>query len=612
MFIKYITLINMVRFPEDPNNIKQLKLAGYFENSFFIDIYKTFEKFGWRLKDKDLVKFDKYLFPSNDIPNIIKFLYLSGQLYFLNLFYLAICQDIFNYAKKQVIDWQDFKNYLDYSNIKPEDIQFLKYRWDITTTYTRKYIMNNLPEFYKKKYIPFVLNNKTIVDIQKIDSSNIFKPKNPIIFSELKINIETTNEPYKFNKNSSWWVLTNNILIKVLFKIFPELSIFIQDKSFIITNIINVSNNSLINFVIISKFTEDEIYKGFKIAKILGCKTINTYGNIPNQVIIGNFLNINLNFHNTDKSKLQNIITQLQLKSIVPFIGLRNAASSCYMDSVLFSIFYIKSNTIEYNLFKKPIKNSSCTNIEEIRSELLNIKNTILNKGNRYTCTILRNIFKYCPPGKQYSTFEEQDAGEFLIFLFNVFQMNLSIISYKIYGTNDITSFNPTKNLTSENIDKKSGIINFVNSFILSSKKEHQINEFLVKVEDSILEQGYVSDKDIRYYRRISIETILSTESDIYVFFIGRADPITDSVLNNIVKPNQHIIIGDKQFELYSVILHIGSIEYGHYYSYFLYNKEWYKYDDSKVGFTKIGFYNDLITKTMVNTNGVLYFYKLT
>ena len=69
--------------------------------------------------------------------------------------------------------------------------------------------------------------------------------------------------------------------------------------------------------------------------------------------------------------------------------------------------------------------------------------------------------------------------------------------------------------------------------------------------------------------------------------------------IKNKNNPNQ-----DSLYELYSVIIHEGSINAGHYYSYCKYEDSWYEFNDSKV---------NIIHKNSVlcNKDAYILFYKL-
>ena len=549
-------------------------------DNIYINIYQIFKNFGWLITRTNVRKYDKSLFPKQSILKSIVYMHSTDQHYFLNLFYLCLCKDIFTYAKKSQLTWSEFKEYFKYSTITVAGFSAIKYRWDITTTFSRESIGQ------------FEADPKNVIsDIQVVIPTDVLKLDPKKLSIKTVPTIKRVYTPYLFDKNNEWWVIPKDEVYS-MFNDFRELKAIYNPKPdvSVYTRIINVSSNNLCNIIVIDSLENiQQIYRGFKVAKMLGSQSINSTGVTTSQLKVAVYLELKLVMYSGLKT--------------IPFVGLRNTRSSCYMDVILFSLFYINSSTIDEYFFKKPTTHS------KFREELLKIRKTIRGDGVDYTVSDLRKALKSMKGGDRFGGCEEQESAEFLEFLLNAFKVQLTKIQYRTYGTNDLYKISTVK-LTNTFIDNKGGITNYIDSFKLQ-KPEYKLSQFLRKIDDSILEEPYISDNGKEYIRRITIEKIVEINSDIYIFVIGRADPVYNKILDNIVVPDNEITIDDKKFGLYSVIVYTGDIERGHYYSYFVYNNIWYKYNDIASYFDKIGTYKKLLEETSVNTDGVIHFYRL-
>ena len=218
-------------YPTDQKSIDILTQNGYFTEKFYIDIYSIFMSFGWKLENNNLKKVNKDLFPYESIGNILEFLYVSNQKYFLNLFYLSICQDMFNYAKKTFITWDMFKNFLKYSSITVGDFPFVRYRWDTTKVYTRNYLRDILPNNYRNQYMNVVSGNETMMEMQLVTPTDFLNSNVPTSLGKsMNIKLETTPLAYNFHTLQKWRVYRQDDIPKNLYNLFLTYKYMLEIK----------------------------------------------------------------------------------------------------------------------------------------------------------------------------------------------------------------------------------------------------------------------------------------------------------------------------------------------------------------------------------------------
>ena len=306
--------------------------------------------------------------------------------------------------------------------------------------------------------------------------------------------------------------------------------------------------------------------------------------------------------------------------------GLKWTGNICYLDSVLICLFVIKCNFInEYILNAELVKRNGTLlecfhsekisdseksimdleNRKNIQNELKNISNNIRN-GEKQKCSTLRKYLKNCRGAKLFYGTQMAESGEFLTYLFNIFDTNVAVKKTITYGTNNIDLIQ-----TSTIIDDKASVIHFIPSDTLRrllKTKYYELRSFLTIKDDSgILDDDnqYKDDNGIFYKRRITYNTIIDTP-----YLVFRVDRLW---LNNFYQikiiPSQIITLANlNQFALSSVIVFRGL----HYTCYFRCGNKWYYYDDTDNDIELVGSYNTMLnTKKFPNviTNGTVYFY---
>ena len=304
--------------------------------------------------------------------------------------------------------------------------------------------------------------------------------------------------------------------------------------------------------------------------------------------------------------------------------GLHNSGSSCYLDSVLFCLFaipnqFINDNILFCNISKTTHKDSEF--IKQVQKILIEITKSIRITKNIKFCTKFSNLIEKFPLKgmPNFGKLGQQEAGEFLIYLLTIFNVNCkSRKKNENFATNNINQFRKKELIkTSTTFDKEGSILMFIDSFQLleKSKKANLLYYFTKTIRDT----GELSNENrlciikhgIKSYfkRQITYSSLIDTPY--LIFWLQRANPIDNSVIKTEIVPTQKMTLeSGRVLYLNAIILHIGTINSGHYISYFRYNDKWYTYDDIGAEINIIGNYFKMLQQTpSVKTNGVLYFY---
>ena len=345
-----------------------------------------------------------------------------------------------------------------------------------------------------------------------------------------------------------------------------------------------------------------------------------------------------LKLYNNKRRKIQCNIT-----------GLNYTGNSCYMDSVLLCLFGIKNKIITDNILNKNLNDlktyktlwSRCdNNIDKdikkrysIQKELNNITLSMRNGNDTKKCSTLRTLIKKCPGSQQFHLPLTQDAGEFLSYIFNIFQVNISTTRRRSYGSNKTEDWK----LVSSTIDNNaSPIIDITSTTLQNIHTGHNITKFIKQTEKSTLSHTNiwypdVNNKNINYSKRKEVFRMLSSPLIIFNLSrtygkltfkkpktkkekeIGRGEFTgieTKEIFKEISAP-ETMTLHDRQLYLSSIVVHTGG---AHYVANFKCNNEWYWYDDNPAGSTHkinyVGSYNEML-KTTPNpmSHGTLFFY---
>lgn len=324
--------------------------------------------------------------------------------------------------------------------------------------------------------------------------------------------------------------------------------------------------------------------------------------------------------HITDKrlnNRIIDFLNYIRLRSNmkkIMFTGLYNTRNSCYIDSVLVSLFASQNKIMDDNIiFKKfrdnvPDKSSwiTCNSRKKIQIELIRIINSFRGYENVRDCTSLREAMSGCPGSQEFHRGGMQDAGEFLLYLFNIFEVNVAKKHRATYVTNSIA--NPPKDYikTFSEVQDCTPLLNIPS---LRVEKGLDPTKFLNDTEDAIFskEDFYRHEETgIRYRRRI--ETTKLLESSYIVFNVERILYRTDSFINTKISVPPQVVVNKNNpvLNLNAVVVYVS----GHYTCYFKNGEVWYYYDDLDNSTTEIGDYTDLIQSSpSVQRNCTLLFY---
>lgn len=133
--------------------------------------------------------------------------------------------------------------------------------------------------------------------------------------------------------------------------------------------------------------------------------------------------------------------------------GLEWTGSSCYLDSVLVSLFAPSSDFIDKNMLLKDIdslKNKNlrflCYNTlpidkdlkqrQKIQDELKKIKDSMYSNEIE-NCSSLREAISTCRAQQEFHGKGTQDAGEFLVYLFDLFEIDTATLIRYTFVKND-------------------------------------------------------------------------------------------------------------------------------------------------------------------------------
>jgi hypothetical protein len=215
---------------------------------------------------------------------------------------------------------------------------------------------------------------------------------------------------------------------------------------------------------------------------------------------------------------------------------------------------------------------------------------------------------KKCPStsGENYSDTGPHDAGEFIQYIFNLFDVKGITYNKKTIGTNDMSDPPVSFEVTSQESTYRDPVI-VLQAFELMSKEVIRTKDVVSHVEDSILDRKNLFRVGDRVYKR-RIETIEISDAEFLVVYAMR----TIQLGGNNVERIYTEIIPDKKvlgLDLFSIVVHEG----GHYTAYINYGGYWYYYNDLGNKADYIGTYEEMLSnKRFENpkTLGVLYMYR--
>ena len=345
------------------------------------------------------------------------------------------------------------------------------------------------------------------------------------------------------------------------------------------------------------------------------------------------------------KKKLIKKVKLIETTNLVPLLWFDN---SCYMNSVLCSLFYNPSKYIIDIFFNNKISNKKLN--KEYDSKICNKDETIdikirkqirenlkliyyrMNglKGDKKAFKVedFRSYLSQCiiSSHEPYHDTRYRDAREFLNYLLRIFYSDHRLEKKINYVTNDITTkvdciddISSLRNgyiQTLEREENKSIVFPIEYMEVLKCDGTNYLSNYLTLIDDSgeleyidgirddrIIYQGIPYKRSIR----------LSINNNTPAIFFSLQRNIVDGFqgfLKNKVIPDETIKFNEGELELKSII--IKSKTAPHYYCFFLYKNNWYYCDDfPKNRINKIGNYSKLINynSNIVQTHGMVYLY---
>lgn len=305
------------------------------------------------------------------------------------------------------------------------------------------------------------------------------------------------------------------------------------------------------------------------------------------------------------KNQLKNIYNKICSNNL----NLKYNNNSCYMDSLLVTLFNSKNENIEKILLNASLNiyNSVLNNIgKEIQQELNKIYNTIHINNKINECKNLRKLFhnysinykKYIKSSNSLNSSndinwltEQNDYSDILTFLRIIFNIP-DILKYKINGNIQYGYFVYLFPLD----DLLNNEIIYINKFFPKYKK-------IIKL-----------DSDNYYYDENKLITEFKEEIEILstpFLFIHFNKIFDDTKLEKIIIPTLKLKLKENNRYLYlnSIIVHYGTAKGGHYITLFECNNIWYEYDDMKSNLKLIGTFENILEKDnyIKNISGLFY-----
>jgi hypothetical protein len=311
--------------------------------------------------------------------------------------------------------------------------------------------------------------------------------------------------------------------------------------------------------------------------------------------------------------------------------GLLWVGQSCYMDSILVSLFSNPTNVTNY-LLHEPVKQlngeprcganhqADIKTRKLIQKELLRISNMIQgNLEKPEYCTNLRKILASCPHFENFHLPKMADSGEFLAYIFGLFDLPKATTVTISYGTDNIIDKYPLDSElveTHRTVDKTASLIIWIHNQSLLEGVRLRTSELLINREDSfpyILEgenQFKITNKNkeiVRTFpRRISYMEY--THAPMLILNINRIERSVGCIRTEVLI-DQYINLSDgNQYKVSAIVLYRP----GHYVCSVLCDNEWFYYDDTKYkeqGLVPIGSFFNMVLTTDAETTATQIFY---
>jgi len=299
--------------------------------------------------------------------------------------------------------------------------------------------------------------------------------------------------------------------------------------------------------------------------------------------------------------------------NLIDFYGLSYKNNSCYMDSTIFAMFVFPNELINHYFLESKEKDD-CT--RQLQTELRLITAFMRfneDKDDEINCTSMRKILKKCndTPQPFYET-GTQDAGEFLLYLFDKFKFTIATRHELTYGSTngiDYEFLNKTELKTDP-------VIQIVSTDLIkmSSSTEYSLCHFIKQDDTAELDKDNLFRKI--YSHRKQITFLVSPYVVFRVQRLGYKNKKQTFFETKLI-PAQVLFMPSKD-NMYStlclsaIVLHNGLLKGPAHYTCVIKKGDlWYYYNDvSDERIEFIGTYKDMLQiKPNPITHGILYFY---